>query len=601
MSEYRKRKNLKIKSNNPDKTNFQNYLISIVILVQLLVSCAQISSPTGGPKDQTPPKIKKSIPENYTLNFKKKEITIYFDEWIQPLQNPKNQVIISPSIEPFPKIEAARNELTIKWKDTLQPNTTYSIFFGDHIKDNNEGNTFSNFKFIFSTGNFIDSLTVKGTIPTSLEKIPDNTYLLLYKENEDSVFTKKRPFYITKIGNDGSFSLENVKEGAYRIFALSDKNNNYYYDLPTEAIGFTDSVFYINNNLDSLSFELFLPEENVLRVTSFDRVIKGGIFHIGFNKELSLITDQISVSIVGDSTTIPVAIPTQEKGKLKVYLPKLPKDTANLTIVLKNNEQLIDTLKVRTESKVFANPVSFFTDTTLYKSLQFFESQPLKLTSSYHSMSVMDTSKLVLKDSTGNRINCTVSRDEDLVTYAVQTNWKAGMNYTLQFGDSVLSDLVGNYNKFQQFSFSPTSIKKGGNLLITFELPNDSTNYIVYLKDNSGKLRDKRILSDSQAVKINYGLLPAGNYSIQVIEDVNRNGIWNSGNFTTKTLPEKIYKETKPIIIKENWDAEEIIQIDFSKRIQTPATPEVNPKSAPTSPGNLEKFNKENRKGVFGE
>lgn len=332
---------------------------SIITLLHCLIvfSCAQVVAPTGGKKDTTPPKAAKSIPDNYSINFNKKEIKVVFDEWILPLQNPKNQIIISPDMVPFPKVEAARNELTIKWKDTLQPNTTYSIFFGDNIKDNNEGNILPNFKFLFSTGSFIDSLQVKGRVQTMLDKFPENTYLLLYNERADSVFTKKRPFYITKIKSDGSFMLENVKEGDYRVFALSDQNSNYYYDLPTEAIGFTDSFYHIASSLDTLSFQLFMPEVADLRIAEYDRVIKGGIFHITFNKELSFTKDEITVSIPDLKEMQPIAFQEKEKGKLTVYLPKMEKDTGSINLIIKNHDELIDSLRVKTESRTFNNPV----------------------------------------------------------------------------------------------------------------------------------------------------------------------------------------------------------------------------------------------------
>ena len=119
----------------------------------------------------------------------------------------------------------------------------------------------------------------------------------------------------------------------------------------------------------------------------------------------------------------------------------------------------------------------------------------------------------------------------------------------------------------QEFSILATSLKKAGKLLIMYELPQKNTNYIVKLKDSQGKVLDTRFLSDSQPLKIDYGLLVAGNYAI-----------WNSGIFVNKTLPEKIYKDPKPILIKENWDAEETIKIDFSvkpinteTKIQNPA------------------------------
>ena len=545
------------------KYRFHFYIVSLLYCF-IILSCAQITAPTGGKKDTFPPNISVSSPPNYSTNFQKKEIKVGFDEWLLPLTNPKTQVIISPEMEPFPEIEIARNELSIKIKNQLQPNTTYSLFFGDNIKDNNEGNTFSNYKYIFSTGSFIDSLKVKGKIESSLDKIPDNTFLLFYKEKEDSAFLKKRPFYITKIQTDGSFNLENIKEGDYRIYALSDKNGNYFYDLPTEAIGFTDSTYHINSNLDTISFELFMPEESKLRIQDFDRVIKGGILHLTFNKELSLNQDDITVSILENREISPITFQEKEAKKVSVYFPKMSSDTNSFTLILKNKNELIDSLKVRTESKKYVAPVLFFNDTISNKSLTIIESEPLKLTSSYYSLSDIDTSKIYITDTSGYKIEFYVSRDEDLQTYFIKSAWLPGMKYVLHLQDSVFSDLVGNYCKKQEISFTAVSVKKAGNLLITYQLPQKNINYIAFLKDNSGKVLNKQILRDSQTLKINYGLQPAGTYFVEVIEDVNNNGIWNSGNFITKTLPEKIYKELKPVVIKENWDAEETIKVDFS-------------------------------------
>lgn len=551
------------KHKNIQNKRFHYFIISLLHCF-IIASCAQVIAPSGGTRDTIPSTISASTPPNYSINFTQKDIKIEFNEWIQPLTNPKAQVIISPDVDPFPEIEIARNDLKIHLKEALQPNTTYSIFFGDNIKDNNEGNAFPNYKYIFSTGNYIDSLKIKGSIKTSLDKIPDNTFLLLYKETADSAFQKNRPFYITKVQTDGSFNLENVKEGDYKIYALSDKNGNYYYDLPTEAIAFTDSISHIKSNLDTLSFELFMPEENKLRIQDFDRVIKGGILHVTFNKELSLNDDDITVSVLENSAISPIAFPEKEAKKLSVYFPKLLADTNSFTLILKNKNELIDSLKVRTESKNFKNPVTFFNDTITYKSLNVIETKPLKLISSFYSLSDIDTSKIFLTDTSNIKVEFKISRDEDLQKYFFIGTWKSGMKYNLQLLDSAFSDLVGNYSKKQEISFLASSIKKAGNLLITYQLPEKNKNYIAILKDNSGKVLDKQILRDSQAVKIDYGLLFAGTYSVEVTDDVNKNGIWNTGNFIKKTLPEKIYKELKPIVIKENWDAEEIIKVDFS-------------------------------------
>lgn len=581
---------------NKLKRGAKNRYYIVLLLHCLIASCAQIVAPTGGERDKTPPVIKSSKPENKSINFTQKEISIHFDEWILPLTNAKSQVIISPTVDPFPKIEVIRNELSIKFKEgTLQPNTTYSIFFGDNLKDNNEGNPFSNFKYLFSTGNYIDSLIVKGKVNTTDGKIPDNSYLLLYKDTEDSAFLSKKPFYISKIGSDGNFNLENVKEGDYKIYALSDKNGNYYYDLPTEEIGFDTIIHHITGNLDTLNFLLFQPETDKIRINEFDRTIKGGMLNITFNKELSFTKNEITASVAENSKIEPIVFQEKEPKKVKIYFPKLEKDTANFTVLLKNNNQLIDSIRVRSESKSFTKPVAFFTDTTLYKNLIVLETQDFKLISSNYCISKIDTPRISLKDTANKTIPFSISRNEDLQTYFIKADWKSGIRYKLKFQDSVFSDLAENWSKMQEFSILATSNKKAGKLLITYELPHKNTNYIVKFKDSQGKVLNTQFLSDSQPLKIDYGLLLAGTYSVEVIEDLNNDGIWNSGSFATKTLPEKIYKEPKPILIKENWDAEETIKIDFSVKTQIPEIKNQNPENdSPLSPKNSVKGTKNN-------
>ena len=561
------------------KKGFKNHYYIVLLLHCFIASCAQIVAPTGGERDKIPPIITSSKPENKAINFSQKEISIQFNEWLAPLTNAKTQVIISPSVEPFPKIDIMKNELSIKFKEgILQPNTTYSIFFGDNLKDNNEGNVLPNYKYIFSTGNYIDSLTVKGKITTTTGKIPENTFLLLYKDAADSAFTSKKPFYISKIGTDGTFNLENVKEGDYKIYALNDKNGNYYYDLPTEEIGFDTSFYHITGNLDTLNFLLFQPEDEKLRINEFDRTIKGGMLNITFNKELSFTKNQITASVSENSKIEPIVFQEKTPNKAKIYFPNLEKDTASFTVFLKNNNILFDSIRVRSESKTFKKPIVFFTDTTLYKNLSVIETQDFKLVASNYCIAAFDTSRILVKDTANKEIPFFISRDIDLQTYSIKADWKAGIRYKLLIQDSVFTDLAENRSKMQEFSILATSLKKAGKLLIMYELPQKNTNYIVKLKDSQGKVLDTRFLSDSQPLKIDYGLLVAGNYAVEVIEDLNNDGIWNSGIFVNKTLPEKIYKEPKPILIKENWDAEETIKIDFSvkpinteTKIQNPA------------------------------
>lgn len=542
--------------------SFAFYSISILHCF-LLFSCAQIITPTGGPRDTQAPEITQAQPTNFSTNFQQKDIHIQFNEWIQPLTNAKNQVIISPEIEPFPSITIARNDLSIRFKNALEPNTTYSIFFGDNIKDNNEGNPYPNFKYVFSTGNFLDSLIIKGHITTNLDKIPDNTFLLLYKDISDSAFTTKRPYSITKIKTDGSFELNHVKEGNYRIFALSDKNNNYFYDLPTEEIAFLNSNINVHSNVDTLQLELFLPEEDKLRIQQFDRIVKNGILNLTFNKEISINADEITASLVGNNVVQPIAFTEKDQKNMAIYFPNMETDSNTFQLVIKNKSILIDTITIKTFHKKSPQPIPFFTDSLFLKNAFVIEGDPMYIRASNYSLSPIDTGKIIVTDTTKNPIPFSITRKDDLITYELFANWKPDMLYTFHVSDSAISDLVGNYNKLQEFSFRSIAVKKSSNLLINYVLPDISSDFIAILKDNSGKVLDKRILRDSQRVQINYGKLLSGSYTVEVIQDENKNGIWNSGNYQLKTFPEKIYKEPKPIILKENWDAEETIKVDF--------------------------------------
>ncbi len=543
-----------------------------LIILFLLTSCAQITAPTGGERDKNPPKIKAENPANKTLNFNGKEIKIAFSEWIQPLTNTKSQVIISPNIDPFPKISIERNILLIKFKDNaLLSNTTYSLFFGDNIKDNNEGNAFSNFKFLFSTGNYIDSLQIKGKIIPADGKLEDNTYLAIYSDLSDTAFTKTRPMYATKIDNSGNFSLENVKEGRYKIYTLTDKNANYYYDLPTEKIGFTDSAIVLNANLDTLSIQHFLPEAEKYRIVSSENTINGGIIKLELNKAYSVEKDEWKVSLKEDSTLTALSFPQEDGKKLLVYFPNLKSDTGRYQLMLFLNNNMVDSLPVRITSVKWKTPQLFFTDTSAYKNLKVFEGKNLKLKSTYYTTSKPDTSKIILTDSSGQKLPYEIHVEEDLSTLELKTGWKGGMPYKLTINDSAMVDLLGNYSKKQDFSILGVSPKKGGNLLINIVLPDFENDYIAILSDNSNKVWDKRILRNSQALKIDYGLLPAGSYSLKIIDDKNNNGIENSGSYIHKTLPEKSFT-SKPLTIKENWDAEETVNADFSMPTIVPRT-----------------------------
>ena len=221
--------------------------ISAYLLVcTLIYSCAQIVAPGGGKRDTTPPKVMGYMPDSAALNFKSKSIEIVFDEFIQ-LKDLNNQLIISPPLEYMPDIKVKSKTLYFDFnkKEQLKSNTTYVINFGNALQDLHENNAKENFKYIFSTGSFIDSLVVKGKVENAFDHKTDKGLLvMLYNDYSDSVIYKKKPDYFAKTKDDGTFQINNIRDGKYKLLVLKDANANYKYDAETESIGFIDALVH---------------------------------------------------------------------------------------------------------------------------------------------------------------------------------------------------------------------------------------------------------------------------------------------------------------------------------------------------------------------
>lgn len=212
--------------------------------------CAQIGAPSGGPKDTLPPVMIKAIPGNNQLNFSGNKIVLNFNEYID-VQDMQNNLLISPLPKNNPTISGNLKTITIKIKDTLQPNTTYNIDFGNAIKDINEANVLKNFSYTFSTGNTIDSLRLTGkVIMAETGKIDSTLLVLLYRNSPDSAVSTRRPDYISKVKGDGSFSFKNLPADVFNVYALKDGDGNKFYNSKTETFAFSDKSFNTSDNND---------------------------------------------------------------------------------------------------------------------------------------------------------------------------------------------------------------------------------------------------------------------------------------------------------------------------------------------------------------
>jgi hypothetical protein len=227
---------------------FLGCLLGCYFLITLNSGCAQIGAPTGGAKDTLPPRLVKASPALNTVNFKGNKVTLSFNEYID-LQDLQGNLIISPLQKTNPVISYNLKSISIKFKDTLLSNTTYSINFGNSIKDVHEGNILRNFTYVFSTGKLLDSLTLEGKVVLAESGKTDSTIIaMLYRNASDTAVLKTKPDYITKLDGEGNFIFKNLPDADFMVFALKDGDGGKTYNSKTELFAFNDSMIKITSN-----------------------------------------------------------------------------------------------------------------------------------------------------------------------------------------------------------------------------------------------------------------------------------------------------------------------------------------------------------------
>lgn len=226
--------------------------------------CANIIPPLGGPRDSIPPVLLKVVPGDSSLRFAAKKIDFYFDEYIE-VQDPFTNVLVSPLPANSPVIDSRLRDLTVRLKDTLLPNTTYIIDFGNAIKDFTEGNIVKDLRYVFSTGNYIDSLEIKGQVLLAESGKADSTLVaILHTDGDDSAVARKRPVYVSKLDRNGRFHFKNLPAKKFYVYALKDESGSRRYTTESQLFAFADSSINTANSPDSLKLYAFVakPQTN---------------------------------------------------------------------------------------------------------------------------------------------------------------------------------------------------------------------------------------------------------------------------------------------------------------------------------------------------
>lgn len=235
--------------------------LSVVLALSLFSGCAQIGFPTGGPKDSIAPKLVQASPNEKSTQFNGTKITLSFDEYIE-LRDLQNNLLVAPLPKKQPEVTYKLRTVTIKLRDTLIPNTTYAIDFGNSIADINEGNPYKNYTYVFSTGPVVDSLELPGKVLMAETGKADTTLMaILYREAPDSAIWSRRPDYAARINREGQFKFHHLSPGRYRLYALKDGDGNKYYNISTELFAFADTTFQLPYSGNPVQLQAYAAEK----------------------------------------------------------------------------------------------------------------------------------------------------------------------------------------------------------------------------------------------------------------------------------------------------------------------------------------------------
>lgn len=554
--------------------------------------CANPVSPTGGPKDTQQPVVVKSEPPLYTKNFSSKKIRIYFDEFIV-LNDIKNQVIISPPMLEMPEFKTRGKSVLIELKEELNENTTYNIFFGDGIADLTENNPVINFRYVFSTGDILDSLSIEGNVNNAFSMQPEEDInVMLYIDNSDTVVFDSvpyvlKPYYMTKTNASGNYVLSNLPDHKFKIFALKDVNSNLLYDQPNEEIAFIDSLIipYYKQLLipDSVLSDSILTDTAAFEMPVY-KTIDMALFHeVDSTQRLmkAVLTKKAQLNFIFKFPTNNLQIrPLNFKTNLNWKIEEFNKTNDTITYWLLNINQdslifeisdrneILDTVEIaivkkskgkkakKEKEKETEKPQSRALGLNIGFSMKggsFDLHKPLFLTSNYPVIE-FDSSGILLIEAEDTLSPEIIFADNIKRKAKIEHKWKEATKYSLIIPQNAFTDILEQTHDTIARNFTTKSFEDYGNLYIDVQIVELGYNYIIQLlKDD--KIIKELILNDNQRIAFEY--LDPGSYQVKVIYDKNNNKRWDTGDYIKKLQPEKVDFFPAEITVRANWDIEE--------------------------------------------
>jgi hypothetical protein len=592
-------------------------------LVFLCWNCAQQGSPSGGPRDEDPPRVLESEPPNYSTQFEARKIRITFDEYIV-LENVNQQLVVSPPMEEQPEVKLKKRSILIEFEEELKPNTTYTFNFGDAIKDLHEGNKLQNYEYVFSTGEVLDSMSVRGTLryAETLELPEDPVSIMLYTDLRDSVPLLDIPLYVGRSNDSGVFSVNNLRPDEYKVFALKDGNNNFLFDLPTEEIAFLDSSLMVDPDLirsmlgdtlvseilsDTVSAPVTEPVQADSSSAVKDSITRSGPDYRAIYIDLMLFQEASDIQYLMDNSRedrrkleLVFALPLSDSFSYRSLPAAGDKAPRFLEHFSRNRDSL--TLWIMDSVDYKRDSIHLAVDYTVKDSTEQFMLRSDTLLFSYRE-----------KESKSRRGRETQKEEEKLEIRTIRNNGNQDLNRDLAFmtafpierlDDSLFSlyhipdsveipipfvlniDSLNPYRATLSASWESASkyhlMALPGAIHSIYPISHDTidisftvrdlefygqilltlqnVNHPVLVQLFSGKnLVEERVVASDGQYAFPY--LTPREYNFKFIHDLNQNGKWDTGNYLEKLQPEPVELLRKAIEVRSNWDHDVSVEL----------------------------------------
>lgn len=563
-----------------------------VIATLFVLSCAKISAPTGGPKDLDPPVILKSVPENGSVMFTGKSFTVTFDEYVV-LDRISEKFMVSPPMATKPEVKLRGKSLVVTWEEELADSTTYTFYFQDAIRDNNENNPINNYQYVFSTGPVLDSLSLTGNVFNAFDlEIVEDVTVIMFSNLSDSAPRTMLPAYISRPDPSGGFMISNIRPGDYRLFALKDLNGNTRYDLTDEIFAFGDSVISItpDNYFGLVPDTVTYRPANATEATKPDKFVYGlhRLYafreppkqqYLTFTERKSSWGISFGLALPSDSGQVSATLPEADSSAWFME-HNAARDTFMIWVTNPDvyGQDLVDVILTFPFTDTTGTIIAK-TDTISFRYMK--PASPrggsgrtpgLNITHNISGKvrpgivpSFRSATPFAEPDTSLIRLIRTVDSVQTLLPYSfvidtvssrllyMKAQFEPGATYSLMCRKGAFSDIFGTANDSATYNISVATEEDYGSLMV--RLSGYEGKVIIQLTGDRDKV--VREVSVTSPGEVSFPLLDKGKYRLKAIYDLDSDGKWTTGDFNAGRQPEPVTYYPDELEVKINWALEQ--------------------------------------------